>query len=164
MAASGRGLTTAKERESQAGSPHGVLGSSQQTDGESLPSLFTRLGDDVVRLFDTKLSLLKVEIKEEANAYARGGIMIGVGGIIAAVGFALLNVAAAFAVSTLLATTTLSQPARYAVGFVITGLFYVVLGAIIVLVMKNRLAKYDLVPNRTAAELRKDKQWLKNEL
>jgi uncharacterized membrane protein YqjE len=164
MAASGRGLTTAKERELQAGSPRGVLGSSLQTDGESLPSLFTRLGDDVVQLFDTKLSLLKVEIKEETSAYARGGIMIGVGGIIAAVGFALLNVAVAFGVSALLTTTTLSQSARYAVGFVITGLFYVVLGTIIVLVMKNRLAKYDLVPNRTAEELRKDKQWLKNEL
>jgi uncharacterized membrane protein YqjE len=126
--------------------------------------LFTRLGDDVVQLFDTKLSLLKVEIKEEANAYARGSIVIGVGGIIAAVGFALLNVAVALGVSALLASTPLSQPARYAVGFVITGLFYVVLGAIVVIVMKNRLAKHDLVSTRTVAELRKDKQWLKNEL
>jgi len=164
MAASERGLTTTEGGDPHADNPRGVQGSSQETDAESLPSLFTRLGDDVVQLFDTKVSLLKVEIKEEANAYARGGIMIGVGGIIAAVGFALLNVAVAFAVSTLLATTTLSQSARYAVGFVITGLFYMVLGAIVVLVMKNRLAKYDLVPNRTVQELRKDKQWLKNEL
>ena len=58
---------------------------------ESLPSLFGRLGDDVMQLFDTKLSLLKVEIKEEANEYARDGIMIGVGGVIAAIGFALFN-------------------------------------------------------------------------
>jgi len=46
---------------------------------ESLPSLFSRLGDDVMQLFDTKLSLLKVELKEEANEYARDGIMIGDG-------------------------------------------------------------------------------------
>ncbi len=46
---------------------------------DSLPSLFARLGDDVMQLFDTKLSLLKVEIKEEANEYARDGIMIGGG-------------------------------------------------------------------------------------
>jgi len=164
MAASGKGLATAEERSLDAGSPRGVSGSSLQTDGESLPSLFTRLGDDIVQLFDTKLSLLKMEIKEEANAYARGSIVIGVGGIIAAVGFALLNVAVAFGVSALLPSTTLSQSARYAVGFVITGLFYVVLGAIVVVVMKNRLARYDLVPNRTVEELRKDKQWLKKEL
>ena len=34
----------------------------------------------------------------------------------------------------------------------------------IVMLMKNRLAKQDLVPERTVQELRKDKQWLKNEL
>ncbi len=41
--------------------------SSTPVDTESLPSLVGRLGDDVMQLFDTKLSLLKVELKEEAN-------------------------------------------------------------------------------------------------
>ena len=131
---------------------------------ESLPSLFGRLGDDVMQLFDTKLSLLKVEIKEEANEYARDGIMIAVGGIIAAIGFALLNVALAFGISTLFANTDLSQPARYAIGFVSAGALYLIVGAIIVTSMKKRLAKQSLVPDRTVEELRKDKQWLKNEL
>jgi uncharacterized membrane protein YqjE len=131
---------------------------------ENLPSLFSRLGEEVVQLFDSKLSLLKVEIKEEVNAYFRGGILMILGGIIAAIGFAFLNVAIAFGVSTLFDNSTLSQPAKYAIGFVTTGLVYVILGAIVVAVVKNRLAKYDLVPNRTVEELRKDKQWLKNEL
>lgn len=131
---------------------------------ESLPSLFSRLGDDVMQLFDTKMSLLKVEIKEEASEYARGGIMIGVGGIIAAIGFALLNVALAFGISTLLVNADLSQPAKYAIGFSSAGVLYLAVGAIIVAVMKNRLAKQSLVPGRTVAELRKDKLWLKNEL
>ena len=131
---------------------------------ESLPTLFSRLGDDVMQLFDTKLSLLKVEIKEEANAYARGGIMIGVGGIIAAIGFALLNVALAFGISTLFAETSFSQPARYAIGFVTAGLLYLIVGTILISAMKKKLAKQNLVPDRTVEELRKDKQWLKNEL
>ena len=131
---------------------------------ESLPSLFSRLGDDVMQLFDTKLSLLKVEVKEEVNEYARDGIMIGVGGIIAAIGFALLNVALAFGISTLFANADLSQPAKYAIGFVTAGVLYLIIGAIIISTMKNRLAKQSLVPDRTVEELRKDKQWLKNEL
>ena len=101
---------------------------------ESLPSLFSRLGDDVMQLFDTKLSLLKVELKEEANEYARDGIMIGAGGIIAAI------------------------------GFLAAGVLYMVIGVILITSMKNRLAKQSLVPDRTVKELRKDKQWLKNEL
>jgi uncharacterized membrane protein YqjE len=131
---------------------------------ESLPSLVARLGDDVMQLFDTKLSLLKVELKEEANEYARDGLMIVVGGIVAAIGFALVNVALAFGISILFAGVDLSQPAKYAIGFVTAGLLYLIVGGIIVSAMKQRLAKQKLVPDRTVEELRKDKQWLKNEL
>jgi len=137
---------------------------SPRTENENLPSLFSRLGDDVMQLFDTKMSLLKVELKEEANAYARGGAMIAVGGVIAAIGFALLNVAIAFGISVLLANVDISQPAKYAIGFLAAGVIYLIVGAIIVTAMKRRLAKQHIVPDRTVAELRKDKQWLKNEL
>jgi uncharacterized membrane protein YqjE len=133
-----------------------------QTDG--LPNLFGRLADDVMQLVNSQLALFKVEIKEEANAYARGAAMIAFGAAIATVGFALLNVAIAFAVSTLFSQANFSQPASYALGFLVTGGFYVLVGAIVVLVMKNRLAHRNLVPERTVQELRKDKQWLKNEL
>lgn len=135
-----------------------------QNGNESLPNLFSRLGDDVMQLFNSQLALFKVEIKEEASAYARGITLIAIGAVIATVGFALLNVAIAFAVSTLFAQANFSQPASYALGFVVTGGFYVLVGAIVVMLMKNRLAKQDLVPQRTVSELRKDKQWLKNEL
>ena len=131
---------------------------------ESLPSLVTRLGEDVMQLLDAKLNLLKVEIKEDVNTYTRGAVTMAIAGVIAAVGFALLNVAVGFGVSTLFANADISQPAKYALGFVITGIFYLIVGGIIVMVVKNRLAKADLVPNRTVEELRKDKQWLKNEL
>jgi len=135
-----------------------------RNDADSLPNLFSRLGDDVMQLFNSQLALFKVEIKEEASSYARGVTMIAIGAVIATIGFALLNVAIAFAVSTLFAQANFSQPASYALGFVVTGGFYLLVGAIVVLLMKSRLAKQDLVPQRTVAELRKDKQWLKNEL
>ena len=135
-----------------------------RTDNEGLPTLFSRLGDDIMQLFNSQLALFKVEIKEEASAYARGVTMIAIGAVIATVGFALLNVAIAFAVSTLFAQANFSQPASYALGFVVTGGFYVLVGAIVVMLMKNRLANQELVPKRTVAELRKDKEWLKKEL
>jgi uncharacterized membrane protein YqjE len=142
----------------------GTVEVERRPDSEGLPTLVSRLGDDVMQLFKSQLELFKVEVKEEANAYARGIAFIAVGAVVATVGFALLNVAIAFAVSTLFAQANFSQPASYALGFVATGAFYVLIGGIIVLLMKNRLAKQDLVPQRTVAELRKDKQWLKNEL
>ena len=135
-----------------------------RNDNESFPNLLSRLGDDVMQLVNSQLALFKVEIKEEANAFARGAAMIGVGAAVATIGFALLNVAIAFAVSTLFAQANFSQPASYALGFVVTGVFYLLIGGIVVLAMKNRLAKQELVPPMTVQELRKDKQWLKSEL
>jgi uncharacterized membrane protein YqjE len=135
-----------------------------RNDNDGLPNLLSRLGDDVMQLVNSQLALFKVEIKEEASAYARGAAMIGVGAVIATIGFALLNVAIAFGVSTLFTQANFSQPASYALGFVVTGLFYLLIGGIIVLAMKSRLAKQELMPPITVQELRKDKQWLKSEL
>jgi uncharacterized membrane protein YqjE len=126
--------------------------------------LFTKLGDDVMQLFNSQLALFKVEIKEEANAFTRGATFIALGAVIAAVGFALLNVAVAFGVSTLFAHANFSQATSYALGFVVTGVFYLIVGIVVVAAIRSWLAKQQLVPRRSVAELRKDKEWLKNEL
>ena len=133
-----------------------------QSDIEGLPALVGRLGDDVMRLLDTKISLVKVELKEEAAEYGKGAAGMGVGTVLAVVGLALVNVALAFLVSTLFSFDR--QPLNYALGFLITGLLYLVVGGVIVVMMKNRLAKVNPAPERTIEELRKDKQWLKNEV
>ena len=155
MAATRKGLMNVDGRE---------IATTTPVENESLPNLISRLGEDLMQLVNSQLALLKVEIKEEANAYARGAAMIAFGAAVAVVGFALLNVAIAFAVSTLFARANFSQPASYALGFLATGGFYLIVGAIVVLVVKSRLGKQNLVPTRTVQELRKDKEWLKNEL
>ncbi|MEJ7709367.1 MAG: phage holin family protein [Pyrinomonadaceae bacterium] len=132
-----------------------------QHDLEDLPSLIGRLGDNVVTLLDTKLSLAKVEIKQEATGYAKSAVGIAVGALVAAIGFVLVNVAIAFFVSTLF---SFDQPINYALGFILTGLAYLIIGGIVIYFMKNRLTAQNPVPERSVEELRKDKQWLKNEM
>jgi uncharacterized membrane protein YqjE len=142
----------------------GMNGLDRTRTDEGLTTLLSRLGEDVMDLVNSQLALFKVEIKEEANAYARGAALISIGAVITTIGFALLNVAVAFGVSTFFARAEFSQPASYALGFVVTGAFYLLVGAVVVLAIKSRLAKQALVPKRTVEELRKDKEWLKNEL
>ena len=141
-----------------------AVNNGNRVDNEGLPTLFSRLGDDVMQLINSQFALFKVEIKEEANAYIRGAVTIAVASVVALIGFGLLNVAIAFGVSTLFANTNLSQPAMYALGFVVTGIFYLLVGGIVVMAIKSKLAKQELVPTRSVQELRKDKEWLKNEL
>jgi uncharacterized membrane protein YqjE len=136
----------------------------QPTELENLPVLFTRLGDDVTQLFDTKMSLLKVEVKEDVSAFLHSAVGIAIAAIVALMGFALASMAGAIGISILLENTNLSQAGRYGLGFIIVGAVYLVLGTSVALVMKGRLSKQGLVPKRTVDEFRKDKEWLKKEL
>jgi hypothetical protein len=136
----------------------------REAGGETLPGLLGRVGEDLATLLDAKLGLLKLEIEEDVLAYTRGGVAMGVGGVIAAVGFALLNVGIGFLVSVLFDPTQLSQPMKYALGFLITGAIYLLLGGGVILLNKKRLAGRGIVPERSIAELQKDKQWLKKEM
>ena len=136
----------------------------RQGDDESLPGLLGRVGEDLATLLDAKLGLLKIEIEEDIRACARGGVAIGVGSVIAAVGFGLLNVGIGFVISALFEKTQLSPPMKYALGFLMTGVIYLLLGGEIILLNKKRLARRRIMPERSIAELQKDKQWLKKEL
>jgi uncharacterized membrane protein YqjE len=136
----------------------------RDSEPESLPALFTKMADDLTQLFDTKLALLRVELEEEVSAYTRGAMAIVIGGVIVAVGFALLNVAIAFLVSTIFGSSSWSQPVRYALGFIITSLIYLIGGSVVILITKNRLARIGIVPKRTVAELERDKEWLQTEV
>jgi uncharacterized membrane protein YqjE len=131
---------------------------------QDLPSLLERLAGDLATLFDQKVTLLKIEVKEDVAAYVRGSIAILAGAVVATVGFALLNVALAFGITTLLASLDITQPAKYALGFVITGVIYLALGGIAIVLAKNRLARQGLMPKQTIRELEKDKEWIQKEM
>jgi len=131
---------------------------------DALPSLFTRLGDQLTQLFDAKLSLLRIELKEEVATYLRGTMMIIGGAVIALIGFALLNVAMAFFISMIFDRAQIPQAVRYALGFVITAVLYLVVGAALILKAKHRMAKQGILPPKTVTELERDKEWLKKEI
>ena len=130
---------------------------------QSLPTLFSRLTDDLTELLDAKLELLKTELKEEVISYAGGASLILGGAVVGVIGFALLNAGIAFFVSMLFDSADLRPAVRYGLGFIITALLYLVIGAIIILVAKRRLAKQRMIPERSALELKRDKQWLREE-
>ena len=86
---------------------------------ESLPTLFARLTDELMQLVDAKLELLRTELRQEVGVYALGAVLILAGVVIAIVGFALLNVAIAFLISTLFDAAQWSPAARYALGYTV---------------------------------------------
>ena len=92
-----------------------------------------------MELVDAKLGLIKVELKEEAAVTRAAGRSSRAARCWSAIGFALVNVAVAFFISSLF---SFDERINYALGFVITG-GSTGLGGIIVVLMKNRLAAHD---------------------
>ena len=129
---------------------------------QSLTTLFSRLTDDFTELLDAKLQLLKTELKEEAISYAGWASLILGGAVIGVIGFSLFNAGIAFLVSMLFDSTDLSPAVRYGLGFIIIALLYLIIGTIIILIGKSRLAKQKMIP-KSALELKRDKQWLRKE-
>lgn len=82
---------------------------------ENLPDLFSRLSEQVVKLFETKVQLLRVEIRDDVNTYIRNGILFGLGAVLLIVGFVLFNIVIGFLLATFFAFT--EQKLNYIFGF-----------------------------------------------
>jgi len=52
----------------------------QEREPDGLAALFAKMADELTQLFDTKLSLLRVELKEEVSIYTRGAVAMVIGG------------------------------------------------------------------------------------
>ena len=117
----------------------------------SLPELVGRLGDDVVKLVDGKLALLKVELNEAARSYAAGAVELTIAAIVALVGFALSATALAFALVYALPEGWLHPTLNRAVGFGAVGLVALVVGVFFTLRGKARFEAPDLGAGSTAS-------------
>ena len=129
---------------------------------DSLPALVGRLGEDLSRLMDTKLSLLKIEIQDDLRSYLRGAVHVVAAGSVAAIGFGLVSVGVALFGATLLAESgSLSWPTAQATGFIVLGLLFMGGGVIVARLAIAQLKNTDATPERSIRELERDRKWLR---
>ena len=140
----------------------GIPGADAPSPSDSLPALVGRLGEDLSRLVDSKLSLLKIEIQDDLRSYLRGAAQAVAAGAVAAVGFGLVSVGVALFGANLLAqSASLSWPAAQATSFVVIGLLFMAVGAIVARLAVTRLKHADPTPERSIRELERDRKWLR---
>ena len=140
----------------------GIHGTDTSSPSDSLPALVGRLGEDLSRLVDSKLSLLKIEIQDDLRSYLRGAVHVVAAGAVAAVGFGLVSVGVAlFGASLLAQSASLSWPTAQATGFVVIGLLFMAGGVIVARLAIARLKYTDAAPERSIRELERDRKWLR---
>ena len=131
-------------------------------DNQSLGDLFGRVTSDLSTLVRQEMQLAKVEIKQEVRTAGKAGGLLGGG---AGAGYmALLFLSGALAILiALILPSTLSEFARYLIGFLVVGVVYAIAAAVLLSKGKEQMKKVDPVPGLTVETLKEDAQWAKNQ-
>jgi uncharacterized membrane protein YqjE len=121
----------------------------------SLPELLSSLTTDLNRLITTQLELAKVEIKEEVSTAAKGAGLLSGGAVAALLALLLLSHAAAWG---------LSEVVHEGVAYLIVGVVWAVVAAVLAVQGRGRLRDVDPVPRATVAEIEADRDLAREQL
>ena len=141
---------------SAATDPSPLADSTQPIDAEqSLGELFGRMTSDVGQLVSTQVELAKVEIKEEVARAGKGAGMIGGGGVAALLALLLVSFAVAYWIADAVDDT--------GVGFLIVGLVYAAVAAVLVLKGKQQITSATPIAEQTIEEIKEDVEWARQQ-
>jgi uncharacterized membrane protein YqjE len=122
-------------------------------EGPGVGELLHRLIAEIKALLDQRITLVRLELKQQLSTMARDVVLAAMGGVVAVLGLVLLVLALALWIGELLG----SVPG----GLAIVGGVIAVVGIVLVLSAVRQLKQQHLVP-KTREELRRDAQWMKN--
>ncbi|MGH7322790.1 MAG: phage holin family protein [Candidatus Rokuibacteriota bacterium] len=122
----------------------------------SLIDLLSRLFNELGQLLDQKLALFKVELKDQLTSAGRNALLLVIGGVVAGLGILFLGIALAFWLGEILGTV--------ARGFALVGGAVLLVGSAVLLTGSQKWRRQRFVPERTVQELRRDAEWIRNEL
>jgi len=120
----------------------------------SFASSATDLKDDAVKFVQTRVQLLLAELREKLGKSKKGAAFAGFALVFGSVGFLLLTLAAVG----LVAVAFWGSPFAFFWGFLIIGIFYVLLAGMAAIAAYYSL--HSLLPNKTIKVLQDDKTWL----
>ena len=118
----------------------------------SLGELVQLATRDLSLLVSQEIALAKAEIKREVSAAGKGAGLFGGAGFTGLLAVLFLSIALAFAIG---------KPTTLGVGFLVVGLLYLVLAAVLALTGKKQLAQVG-PPERTIETLKDDAEWAKH--
>jgi len=120
-----------------------------RTEDLSLSELLSEVTGELGELFRKEVELAKVETSEQVSKAVKAGAMLGAAGVVAFLAVLLLSFAAAWGLAEVLPT---------GVAFLIVGVVFLVVAALLGSAGKKKIATISPVPDQTVATLRADVQ------
>lgn len=116
----------------------------------SLTELISELGSGAATLLRQEVELAKVETKEQLRRTGKAGALFTVGGVAGFMALQLLSFAAAWGLAAVLPD---------GLAFLIVGLVYALVAAVVLSKAKKQASEIEPVPKQTVETLKEDVQW-----
>jgi hypothetical protein len=122
---------------------------------KSLGDLFGDLSAEFTQLVRTQVELARTEVKHETDKLKVAGGAFGAAAVAGWMALLLLSFAAAWG---------LSEAMPEGVAFLVVGLVYAVVAAVLFVSARNRMKDINLVPQDTVEDVKEDVQWARQKL
>ena len=119
----------------------------------SIGDLIGNISNDLSQLFRQEVELAKAEVRQEATKAGKAAGMLGGAGFAGYLAVLLLSFAVVYGLANVM---------DHGWAFLIVGLIWAAIGAVLFVNGRKKLKTVDPVPRRTAETLKEDAQWLKN--
>jgi hypothetical protein len=130
-----------------------------EVNGRTLAGVVAELKDELKEFANTRLAMLRSELKDKISAWKTAMPMIVVGLVLLATCFLLFTAAIVAAIWVAFA----GNPFAAAIALALMGVAYALLGGIAVIFAVRELREQGIVPKRTLRVLKDDQVWIANE-
>ncbi|HEV2810825.1 MAG TPA: phage holin family protein [Acidimicrobiales bacterium] len=122
----------------------------QRHDDRTLQQLWSDITSQTGTLLRQEVELAKIETKEELSRAAKAGVLFSVAGVSGLLTLVLVSFAAAWGLAAVMPE---------GLAFLLVGLLYAVVTAVLLSRARKRAAEIDLPPRQTVETLKEDVQW-----
>ena len=121
-------------------------------DDRSMQELWSDMARGTSKLLRQEMELAKIETKEQLTQAGKAGAIFSAAGVAGFMALQLLSFAAAWGLAAVLPD---------GVAFLIVGVVYAVVAAVLLKTARKQAAEVSLVPQQTVQTLREDVEWAK---
>jgi len=131
---------------------HSMHGMQTQTDDRSLSQLLAEMTSELSTLMRKEVELAKAETKEEVGKASKAAAMFGGTAVTGFMALLLISFAAAWGLAEII------EPGW---AFLVVGLIYAVVAAVLLSQGKKKMQQVNPVPENTVETLKEDVEWAK---
>ncbi len=128
--------------------------------GRNLTSLLAEIRDEIRDFLQTRISMLKTELREKSSNLKTAAMLGATGLLLLSTAYLLITLA----VVGLVAIAFPSNPYRWFFAFLIVGVLWMIFGGIAAYLAKRELEVRGVLPKRTIEVLKEDKLWVQTEV